>query len=137
MEKIDINISSIQNKGTKFTILLVDDDELVRKLAERILKKLNYAVFSADNGYTALEIMKNQNYKIDLLLTDMVMPGMNGKELYEEIIEVKPNIKVLFMSGYTNSILDNLYIDKNKINFIPKPFSIKKLADEIKKIISK
>jgi PAS domain S-box-containing protein len=122
------------NTGKK--ILLVDDDELVRKLAEKILKKLNYTVYSADNGSKALELFNELDSKIDLLLTDMVMPGMTGRDLYEKIITLKPDIKVLFMSGYTNNMLDNLYIEKNKFHFLAKPFSIKALAKEIETLLS-
>ncbi len=119
--------------GTE-TILVVEDNELVRNLAVKVLIRYGYNVINACSSSDALKMCAEEE-KIDLILTDIIMPGMNGRELSEKICTMKPGIKVLFMSGYTQDIVLQKGILPSKINFIQKPFSSAALAKKVKKIL--
>ncbi|MDN5278412.1 MAG: hypothetical protein PWR01_2377 [Clostridiales bacterium] len=116
-------------------VLLVEDDEAVRILASGLLNRLGYKVFEAGNGTQALALVKDRLLKPDLLLTDVIMPDMNGKELYQHISDHDPEVKVLFMSGYTGSLLNRLGVVENNGLFLEKPFTIKTLADKIRRVL--
>jgi len=131
-EKID-EVVSTDLKGTE-TILLVEDNEQVRTLTFSILKLQGYTVLAAAGGTEALEISASHNGSIDLLLTDVIMPDMNGKDLYERIIDKYPGIKVLYMSGYTGDVLAHHGILDQGIQFIQKPFRVTDLAAKIRRI---
>ena len=120
--------------GTE-TILVVEDNELVRNLAVKALNRYGYNVINACCSRDALKMCTEFEGKIDLVLTDIIMPGMNGKELSEKIKTMKPGIKVLFMSGYTQDVVLQKGILPSKINFIQKPFSPKNLAKKVTKIL--
>jgi len=116
-------------------VLLVEDDNLVRDFISNALKSLGYQVFEASNGKEALELIKDNRLKPDLLITDLVMPGMNGKELAEKIREFLPQISVLYISGYTDDYLFLSDILGKNVNFLQKPFTIKKLAQKVRQIL--
>ncbi|MBQ76492.1 MAG: hypothetical protein CMQ20_15915 [Gammaproteobacteria bacterium] len=117
------------------TIMLVDDDEPVRLLAETFLKRQGYNVLSAHSGEESLAILDRHREPLHLLLTDVVMPGLNGKELFEKAVERKGNLKVLYMSGYTEDIVtDRGGLDKDT-DLIHKPFSINALATKVREIL--
>lgn len=117
------------------TILFVEDDDEVRKFMNRTLKTLQYNTFEACNGLEALEIVRRNKLKLDLLITDVIMPEMGGKELAEEIVKFVPGIKILFTSGYTdNHIVRSGRLDQG-INFLQKPFSIKEISKKIRYIL--
>jgi len=120
-------------KGTE-TILLVEDNEQVRTLTFSILKLQGYTVLVAAGGTEALEISASHNGSIDLLLTDVIMPDMNGKDLYERVVDKYPGIKVLYMSGYTGDVLARHGVLGQGIQFIQKPFRVTDLAAKIRKI---
>jgi len=117
------------------TILFVEDDDEVRKFMCEALKSLKYNIIDAPNGLEALKIVKQNNINLDMLITDVIMPEMGGKELAEEIVKHFPGIKVLFTSGYT----DNHIVRSGKlaegINFLLKPFSIKDISKKIRIIL--
>ncbi len=116
-------------------ILFVEDDYEVRKFMSKALKSLKYDIIEASNGMEALEIVKRNNIKLDLLITDVIMPEMGGKELAEEIVKIVPGIKILFTSGYTdNHIVRSGRLDEG-INFMQKPFSIKEISKKIRLIL--
>jgi two-component system cell cycle sensor histidine kinase/response regulator CckA len=122
-----------QIKGCE-TVLLVDDEDIVRKLAAKILTTLGYEVLAASDGVEAISHFNNHDKPIDLLLTDMVMPKMNGIALYEQMKLQHPELKVLYMSGYTDSFL----FDEDKVEtnaFIQKPFSYVSLALKVREVI--
>ncbi|MBS0158727.1 MAG: response regulator [Nitrospira sp.] len=104
-------------------ILLVEDDNGVRDLVRRELLKTGYQVIEAKNGVEACLTATQQNYHVDLLLTDVVMPGMNGRELAEHLAVIKPNLRVLFMSGYLDDISVNSGMDPHRTTFLQKPFT--------------
>lgn len=114
------------------TILLVEDDELVRGMTEAMLKKLGYKVWAANSAKQAQSYCADEGTHLDLLLTDVVMPEMSGTELKNKISEGLPNIKVLYMSGYTSNIVLNRASPTETIHFIQKPFSLSGLAQKIK-----
>lgn len=121
-------------KGTE-TILVVEDAEAILKLTSRMLVQLGYTVITAKNPIEALAIAKNQETPIHLLLTDVIMPDMNGGELGELLQKRYPNLKILFMSGHTASVIADRGILKPGVNFIAKPFSRQDLASKIREAL--
>ncbi len=105
------------------TILLVEDDTGVRELVRHELVKIGYQVIEAKNGVEACLSATQQSYHVDLLLTDVVMPGMNGRELAQHLSVIKPNLRVLFMSGYLDDICVNSGMDPHRTTFLQKPFT--------------
>ncbi|MGM0453733.1 MAG: PAS domain S-box protein [Thermodesulfobacteriota bacterium] len=122
------------SSGTE-TILVVEDQHQVLDLARKVLERKGYTVLSADTPDEALEICKQDGVAIDLLLTDVVMPQKNGPQLCAEIEAIRPGIRTLFMSGYTEeTIAGNGVIDLD-VNFVQKPFSVKALAEKVREVL--
>lgn len=119
------------------TILLVEDELSILKLGAMILNKSGYTVLDANSPEKAIDIASKHESPIHLLITDVVMPQMNGKLLFEKISIIKPGIKVLFMSGYTADIISNHGVIENGLHFLQKPFSTKTLAATVRKILDK
>jgi two-component system cell cycle sensor histidine kinase/response regulator CckA len=118
------------------TVMLVEDEDPVRIFGARALRNKGYTVLEARSGEAALELMGSTPDKIDLLVTDVVMPKMDGPGLVREVRETHPEMKVIFISGYTeDSFRQRLDSDSN-IHFLPKPFSLKQLASKVKEVIS-
>ncbi|HWB51223.1 MAG TPA: PAS domain S-box protein [Stellaceae bacterium] len=116
------------------TVMLVEDEDPVRIFGARALRNKGYTVLEARSGEAALELMETTD-KIDLLITDVVMPKMDGPGLVREVRETHPDMKVIFISGYTeDSFRQRLDSDSN-IHFLPKPFSLKQLATKVKEVI--
>jgi CheY-like chemotaxis protein len=119
------------------TILVVEDDAALRELVSRALKKYGYKVLNAGTGGEALIICEKAMGPIHLVLTDVVMPQMSGRELAERLALSHPDLKVLYMSGYTqNAIVRHGVLDLG-INFIQKPFKIIKLLQKVRGVIDK
>ena len=118
------------------TILVVEDEETIRQLICSALARLGYAVLSSGTPLEAQAVEKSHKGVIHLMLTDVVMPGMNGKMLFETITHARPEMKVLFMSGYTENVIAERGVLKEGVNFIQKPFSIKELALKLGSILS-
>jgi two-component system cell cycle sensor histidine kinase/response regulator CckA len=116
------------------TVLLVEDEPMVRTVAERALTRHGYTVLTADNGEDALEIIA-RNEPIDLLISDVVMPGMDGPTMVREARQSRPELKVLFMSGYAEEQLRKS-IDIENVNFLPKPFSVTDLAEAARRTVT-
>ena len=114
-------------------ILLVEDDNVVRELIRVELGKLGYRVLTAPNGLEACLIGPRQIEELDLLLTDMVMPGMNGMELAEHLRMIKPGLKLLFISGYTDNT--GIKVDGSVRSYLPKPFTPDTLARAVREIL--
>lgn len=118
--------------GGKETILLVEDDKSVRDLAAKVIRKLGYHVLEACDGQNAFMVSQMYGGKIHLLFTDIIMPGMNGKQLGERMKKIIPDLKILYTSGYTeNAIAHHGVIDQN-INFLSKPYTPSSLAEKIR-----
>ncbi len=120
--------------GTE-TILLVEDNKQVRIMALRILERAGYNVLAAGAGEEAVEMLKSHEGTVELLLTDVVMPGMNGKELYQKVMQLHPNVKVLYMSGYTNNVIAQRGVLDDGVQFIQKPFSISGLSGKVRTLL--
>jgi two-component system, cell cycle sensor histidine kinase and response regulator CckA len=120
-------------KGNE-TILLVEDEESILKMAKVMLTRLGYQVIPARKPDQAIEIARQHSREIHLLMTDVVMPEMNGRELSRAIQLSCPDIKVLFMSGYTASVIEHHGVLKEGINFIQKPFTKKELAEKMREV---
>ncbi len=118
-------------------ILLVEDDAQVRDLAAAILRKRGYQVLKAASGSEALEIFKLQESSIDLLLTDIIMPEKNGKDLFDMASAIHPGIKVLFMSGYTDDIIADHGILEEHTSLIQKPFNIQALCAKVREVLDR
>jgi PAS domain S-box-containing protein len=116
-------------------ILIVEDQKEVGKIAARILQAKGYKAQVANNFQEALSILKNRKLPIDLLLTDIIMPNMNGKELYGELSKVQPGLKVLYMSGYTQEVIAHHGVLEEGLNFIQKPLTISTLTKKVKDVL--
>lgn len=115
------------------TVLLVEDEPMVRSVAERALTRHGYKVVTADNGEDALEILA-RNEPIDLLISDVVMPGMDGPTMVRQARQDRPDLKILFMSGYAEEQLRKS-IDIDNVGFLPKPFSVTELAEAARRAV--
>ncbi len=122
------------NVGSE-TIMLVEDDKMVRNLSIKILEKSGYKVITAGNGEECLDILSRQQISVDLLLTDVIMPGMSGKELYEEVHQRIPDLKVVYMSGYTDSVIVHHGVLGKSTAFIQKPFSTSGLLSKVREVL--
>ena len=127
--------ASTETRRGSETILLVEDEEAVRNLTSRILKKQGYRVMAAQHGREAMEIAAKEEGRIDLVLTDVVMPGMNGRGLVERLTGIRPRIKSLYMSGYTDDdIIRRGFIEPSK-SFLQKPFTSDALLQTVRKVL--
>jgi PAS domain S-box-containing protein len=114
------------------TILVVEDEKIVRDLVCRTLEASGYAILKAKDVYDALRIAKGHADEIDLLITDIVMPGMNGKELNERMTKVIPDLKVLYMSGYSDNVISHDGFIDDGVKFLQKPFTIGDLTARVR-----
>jgi two-component system cell cycle sensor histidine kinase/response regulator CckA len=118
------------------TILLVEDEEAVRSFAARALKLRGYQVLEASGGEEALEIVKQRSGEIHLLITDVVMPNMDGPTLVRAVKRLKPDMAVIFMSGYAEEAFRRNDEKAEDLHFLPKPFGLKQLAAKVKDVLS-
>jgi two-component system, cell cycle sensor histidine kinase and response regulator CckA len=131
----DINTPTDSLLGGTETVLLVEDDKGVRVILSRFLKTFGYTVLSADSGKAALKLAADHGEAIQLLITDVVMPGMNGRDLAEKLADEYPKIKVLYMSGYTANVIAHRGILDDGVNFISKPISRDVLAAKVRETL--
>src|ERR1700675_276402 len=124
-EPVVISKESLAGNGT---ILLVEDDEPLRKLTVRHLQSFGYRVLDAQDAVSALTISDAVREKIDLLLTDVVLPKTNGRALAKMLLEKRPTLRVLFTSGYTGQSISTGNILEENCNFLPKPYTRSGLA---------
>jgi hypothetical protein len=127
--KSEVETVAPKRQGT--TILLVEDDEIMRSLTRQLLEEHGYTVIEADDGKSALERVESHPGPIDLLLTDVVMRRMSGPELVERLSVSRPNLKVVFMSGYTGELIAEREVLKRGITLLEKPFSRTALLNTI------
>ena len=117
------------------TVLLVEDEEIVRDLCVRILERLGYRVMQASNGDEAIALATGYEKRIDLLMTDVVMPGMNGSELATQLVLHHPEMKVLFTSGYTEDVISHHGVLAEGVSYIGKPYTPLALARKVREVI--
>ncbi|MDQ6871191.1 MAG: response regulator [Gemmatimonadota bacterium] len=120
--------------GTE-TILLVEDDMSVRGLVERVLKSRGYEVLAAEDGGDALRLASDAALAVDMVLTDIVMPEMSGRELVEALHTERPDLRVLYMSGYTDDDIVRRGLNDPGMSFIQKPFTAENLAMQVRKVL--
>ncbi len=117
------------------TVLVVEDEEEVRRLAVRILRGQGYKVLEASQGDDALRLCEEHNRPIQLMVTDVVMPGMDGRELTNRLMLLHPETKVLYMSGYTDNTIVHHGVLEEGINYIQKPFTVDALAGKVREVL--
>jgi CheY-like chemotaxis protein len=122
-------------RGGNETILLAEDDEIVRQLTERTLTSLGYKVLVGCNGEEAVETFRRHEKEIALVLFDVVMPKMGGKQAYDEIIAMVPGLKVLFLSGYSADAIHDSFVLHSGIPFLQKPFGPRELARKVREVL--
>jgi CheY-like chemotaxis protein len=119
----------------KETVLLVEDEDMVRRLIGQVLLSHGYNVLEAGSGAAALEVVERFPGTIHLLLTDVVMAGMSGRELSEKLVVLRPGLKVLYMSGYTDDAILRHGVFQNSAAFLGKPFSPGTLVRKLREVI--
>ena len=117
------------------TILLVEDEVNLRRLTRQYLETQGYKILEAEDGAAALQIAAGHKGTIDLVLTDVIMPGMNGRELARHISAQRPDVRVLFMSGYTEDAIGHNGLLDAGINLLQKPFSLPALKDKVREVL--
>lgn len=119
------------------TVLVVEDEGEVRKVAVRVLRSQGYRVLEASQGLDAFLICEEHEGPIHLLLTDVVMPRMGGREMADRIAEIRPEIKVLYMSGYTDNAIVHYGVLEKGMNFVQKPFSMESLVRKVREVLDR
>ncbi len=132
----DVEVYDASDLRGEATVLLVEDEDAVRVFGSRALKNSGYRVLEAEDGETALDVINEYNEPIDLIITDVMMPGMDGHTLVKLVQEELPGIKVILMSGYAEDTIPGEISKDNSINFLSKPFSLSKLAAKVKEVMA-
>jgi hypothetical protein len=122
--------------GGSETVLIVEDQDAVRQLASAWLARLGYRVLEASNGPEAIELARRYPGQIDLLLTDVILPLMNGQALAEELLRTRPGIKALYVSGYAGAVVDHGGMPEGDWAFLAKPFSREALAAKVREVLA-
>ena len=118
-------------------ILLIDDEKMVLDVGQRMLEKLGYQVVTAESGEEGLDLYKNRKDEIDLVILDMIMPGMGGGETYDRLKEIHGNVRVLLSSGYSIGGQAQTILDRGCGGFIQKPFAIQKFSRKIREVLDR
>ena len=124
-------------KEARKTILVVDDEPEIRKLVSAMVTAKGYNVLTADSGEHAITLVKNHRTPIDLLLTDVVAPGMSGPMLADKLLEQQPDLRVLFMSGYDNTNVVKQYVVEKGHALLHKPFTVEELSRKVAEVLSR
>jgi two-component system, cell cycle sensor histidine kinase and response regulator CckA len=130
-DTVPVELEERLQRGTE-TILVVEDEDVVRDLSCRILRSLGYHVLEAANGKEAVELVRKYNHTIHLVFTDVVMPQMGGPEMVENLVQIRPGIKVIYTSGFTESTIVERGVALGKVRLIQKPFTREILAQRIR-----
>jgi CheY-like chemotaxis protein len=127
-------LETLNASGTE-TVLLVEDDPAVRAVAQRSLLRFGYTVLSAENGDDALRLARDYQGRIHLLLTDIMMPGLNGLEVAKGVTRVRPGIRIFFMSGYADQDLVQQGLLDPETHLLQKPFTPQELGERVRAIL--
>jgi CheY-like chemotaxis protein len=117
------------------TVLVVEDEEAVRLLSCLVLRDAGYRVLEAQDAREALELVARHPDKIDILVTDVVLPGMGGRHLAQELLQQDPKLRVLYLSGYLDDAVVRHGVLVNEVNFLQKPFSLTELACKVRSVL--
>ncbi|UCF86191.1 MAG: response regulator [Desulfobacteraceae bacterium] len=142
LPEIDGDVKKEKNKVPELlkgreTVLIADDEDIVADVADQMLKKLGYKVLVARNGKEAIKYYKANKYEIDMVILDMIMPDMNGGDVYDRLKEINPHAKVLLSSGYSIEGQAVDILKRGCDGFIQKPFSLQALSIRIKEVLEK
>ena len=134
-ESVRPAVPAVIRRGTE-TVLVVEDEQLVRNLARTILERQGYRVVTCSDGDEALRALSEAaNARVDLLLTDLVMPGMSGKELAERAKAARPGLRVLYTSGYSGDTgLTQSFVD-HPSHFLGKPYTVQELSRRVREML--
>lgn len=121
--------------STPYTILLVEDEKALLEITSINLESMGFRVLSASSANAALDILRDSENTVDLLVTDVVMPEMNGRILHEKALEIRADLTCLYISGYPADIIGRRGIIPEKVNFLAKPFSRNQLRDKLMSIL--
>jgi DNA-binding NtrC family response regulator len=121
--------------GGSETVLLVEDEESVRELVRDTLVSRGYKVIEAENGEAGLKVSNEYKARIEMLITDVVMPGMGGRELAQKVSAARPEIKVLFLSGYTEDAIIHEGVLEPGTAFLQKPFTLQTLSRKVRDVL--
>ena len=135
VEAMDKHLATTPEGGSE-TILLVEDERAILKMTERMLEILGYRVLSSETPNEVLRIVRDHDGKIDLLITDVVMPEMNGRDLAKQVSTIRPDMKYLFMSGYTANAIAHHGVLDGGVEFLEKPFALNDLALKVRKVFN-
>jgi two-component system cell cycle sensor histidine kinase/response regulator CckA len=127
-------VADLTGRGT---ILLVEDEESLRMLNARGLASRGYDVIEAANGVEAIERLEQHGGQVDLVVSDVVMPEMNGPRLFQELRKRNPTIKMIFVSGYAEDAFQSDMPDPDTFDFLPKPFTLKQLVERVKETMAR
>lgn len=119
------------------TVLVAEDNQHLLKMTVELLERQGYRVIARDSAQACLDLVRAYKGPIDLLLTDVIMPTMNGRELYERLATLRPGLKVLYMSGYTDDMIARQGIMHNGVEFIQKPFTVSALTQKVRELLDK
>ncbi|MDO9123729.1 MAG: response regulator, partial [Deltaproteobacteria bacterium] len=122
--------------GGSETILLVDDEEPIRNLGEQIFTKYGYTVLKAPEGESALKTYEEKKDGIDLIILDLIMPGMGGKKCLEGLLQINPDVKVVIASGYSPDGSHKSFLEGGAKNFISKPFNMKEMLQAVRTVLN-
>jgi CheY-like chemotaxis protein len=123
-------------KGNSQTILLVEDEPAILRLTARMLEQQGYSVLTAHSPGEAIQIARKYDGAIHVLVTDMIMPGMNGRELADNLRPLHPSIKQLFISGYTANVIAHQGVLESGIHFLQKPYNSRELTAKLNEVLS-
>ncbi len=113
------------------TVFVIDDEEVIREMATDMLNDFGYEVVCAGDGEEALELFRELAHKIDVVLLDMIMPGLNGREILGRLQQIRPDVKVILSSGFTVEEVPKELLENSATDFIEKPYRIKDLLAKI------
>jgi two-component system cell cycle sensor histidine kinase/response regulator CckA len=119
----------------KKTILIVDDEPEIRKLVSAMVTRFGYAVMTADSGEHAMTLYKNLQGPLELLITDVVQPGMSGPMLADKLTALQPDLKVLYISGYDNTHVVQHYVVEKGHALLPKPFTTEEIHAKMQELL--
>lgn len=135
-EKFESTCTDIdRNSHIKDTVMVIDDEQTVLSVAEAMLKKLDFNVLTENDSRKTVELFNNNKDKISLVILDMTMPYMDGSEVFKQLKTIKPDVKVILMSGYNEQAAINHFTEKELAGFIQKPYSVEELKKVIEKVI--
>jgi CheY-like chemotaxis protein len=124
-------------RGGKETILLIDDEEFIRHLGNQILRQFGYIVLTASDGESGLELYQKEKGKIDLVILDLIMPGMGGRRCLEELLRMNPKVKVVIASGYSVDGHTKEALEAGAKNFVSKPYAIRQMLKVVREVLDK